>query len=202
MKKTHLNVSYIEYLKEKVKLSRSFVSVYAGQACRNFDAEASRDEIGQSAVETDRESWVTTNKGITWFLSRLETGGDPRTRIPTDWPNPEKEKEGDECKGDFQTSERDVLVLQQPTAACIMQVVGNGRMRNVCRADAASEVNLMRCKKNKNQRMAQRAMREWAKRFPRRDFEASPSRSSTDMDYRSIRFGLTFSLSFSSIRNE
>lgn len=42
-----------------------YLSMQDKFAGRNFDAEASRDEIGQSAVETDRESRVTTNKGIT-----------------------------------------------------------------------------------------------------------------------------------------
>lgn len=130
----------------RIYLYPSMQDKFAG---RNFDAKASRDEIDQSAVETERESRVTTNKGIAWFLSRPEVGGDPRTRIPTDWPSSEKERERERWKQRGLSNERArrpsrPLILQQPTAACIMQVVGNGRTRNVCRADAASGVNLMR----------------------------------------------------------
>lgn len=109
-------------------------------AGRNFDAEASRDEIGQSAMETDRES----DDKQRYHVIPLEVGN--RRPANQDFDRlteaGERKRKREMSKGDFQTSKRDVL--QQPTTACIMQVVGNGRMRNVCRADAASEVNLMR----------------------------------------------------------
>lgn len=55
------NIKAISFIRIR-DLYPSMQDKFAG---RNFDAEASRDEIGQSAVETDRESRVTTNKGIT-----------------------------------------------------------------------------------------------------------------------------------------
>lgn len=58
-----------------------------------------------------------------------------------------------------------------------MQAVGNGRTRNVCRADAPSigvEVDAAGAKRRRIDRPNERCTGARAKRFPKRDFEAPP----------------------------